>query len=126
MEVSQIRYFMALCRTRSFTRAARQCGVSQPSLSNAIRALEGELGGLLFQRSPFSLTPLGKAVRPHLQAVLRHLSHASKTAVLQISQHASIAGDPDYGSLSAANAEHGTMLPRGSHGHPGQRVAKAG
>jgi DNA-binding transcriptional LysR family regulator len=83
VEISQIRYFMALCRTRSFTRAAGQCGVSQPSLSNAIRTLESELGGLLFQRSPFGLTPLGKAVRPHLQAVLRHLSRASRTAVLQ-------------------------------------------
>jgi LysR family transcriptional regulator, hydrogen peroxide-inducible genes activator len=93
VEISQIRYFMALCKTRSFTRAAQQCGVSQPSLSNAIRVLEDELGGLLFQRSPFSLTPLGRAVRPHLQAVLRHVSHASSTAVLQVSQRARMIGD---------------------------------
>jgi transposase-like protein len=35
MEMHQIRYFLALCEERSFTRAGRQCGISQPSLTNA-------------------------------------------------------------------------------------------
>ena len=60
MELVQIRYFVALCSKRNFTRAARRCGVSQPSLSNGIKALECELGGKLFERSDMSLTPLGK------------------------------------------------------------------
>jgi len=45
MQMHQIRYFLALCEERSFTRAARRCGVSQPSLTNAVIALERELGG---------------------------------------------------------------------------------
>jgi hypothetical protein len=49
MEIAQIRYFFALCEARHFTRAARRCGISQPSLSNAIRRLEEEFGGRLFR-----------------------------------------------------------------------------
>jgi LysR family transcriptional regulator, hydrogen peroxide-inducible genes activator len=73
VELAQIRYFLALCEARSFTRAAERCGVSQPSLSNAIRALEDELGGTLVQRAPFGLTQAGKAVRPHFRGVVRHI-----------------------------------------------------
>jgi LysR family transcriptional regulator, hydrogen peroxide-inducible genes activator len=36
MQMQQIRYFLALCKERSFTHAAKRCGVSQPSLTNAI------------------------------------------------------------------------------------------
>ena len=59
MKVSQIRYFIALSRELNFTRAARSCQVSQPSLSNGIRALESELGGPVFDRSTMALTRLG-------------------------------------------------------------------
>jgi DNA-binding transcriptional LysR family regulator len=41
MEISQIRYFLALCDERRFTRAARRCGVAQPSLTRAIKKLNG-------------------------------------------------------------------------------------
>jgi len=50
MQMQQIRYFLALCEERSFTRAAKRCGVSQPSLTNAIIRLEQKLGGALFRR----------------------------------------------------------------------------
>ena len=80
MEISQVRYFVALCRELNFTRAARQCGVSQPSLSNGIKALERELGGPLFERSPMALTPLGKCVRPHLETTVSSLERARKAA----------------------------------------------
>ncbi len=50
MEMHQVRYFLAVARTRNFTRAAEECNVSQPSLTRAIQKLEGELGGPLFRR----------------------------------------------------------------------------
>ena len=80
MDIAQIRYFVALCRELNFTRAARQCGVSQPSLSNGIKALEREFGGPLFERSPIALTPLGKHVRPHLETAISSIQRARKTA----------------------------------------------
>jgi LysR family transcriptional regulator, hydrogen peroxide-inducible genes activator len=71
MEMHQIRYFLAVCSERNFTRAAKLCHISQPSLTRAIKLLEAELGGLLFRREhPHShLTELGEIVRPHLQQV---------------------------------------------------------
>ena len=68
MELQQVRYFLALCKEQNFTRAAKRCGVSQPSLSNAIRKLERELGGPLFHRNRIScrLSDLGQEMRPHL------------------------------------------------------------
>jgi DNA-binding transcriptional LysR family regulator len=49
MEMHQIRYFLAVCETLNFTRAAEQCHVTQPA-TRAIHKLEEELGGLLFRR----------------------------------------------------------------------------
>jgi len=45
-----LRYLATLARTRHFGRAAEQCHVSQPTLSNAIRQFEEELGARLIQR----------------------------------------------------------------------------
>ncbi|MET0278280.1 MAG: LysR family transcriptional regulator, partial [Pseudorhodoplanes sp.] len=50
MEMHQVRYFLAVARTLNFTRAAEECHVAQPSLTRAIKLLEGELGGDLFRR----------------------------------------------------------------------------
>ncbi len=50
METHQLRYFLAVAQAGSFTQAARQCNVSQPSLSIQIAKLEEELGGPLFER----------------------------------------------------------------------------
>lgn len=72
MELHQIRYFLTLCQTLNFTRAAEQCHVSQPSLTRAVKKLEDELGGDLFrrERSRTHLTDLGRTMMPYLQQSL--------------------------------------------------------
>ena len=81
MEMHQVRYFMALCDELNFTRAAQRCKVAQPSLTNAIKALEEELGAALFQRRPtVSLTDVGEAVRPALQEIVVQAEIARATA----------------------------------------------
>jgi DNA-binding transcriptional LysR family regulator len=67
----QVTYFLALCEELSFTRAARRCGVAQPSLTRAIQQLEQELGHRLFERSNLGvrLTPLGALVRPDFEQI---------------------------------------------------------
>ena len=69
MEMHQVRYFLAVARTRNFTRAADECHVAQPSLTRAIKQLEDELGGDLFRRErPHAqLTELGARMLPLLQ-----------------------------------------------------------
>jgi DNA-binding transcriptional LysR family regulator len=77
MEIRQIVYFLALCEELHFTRAAKRCGVAQPSLTNAIKALERELGGALFLRKPRPrLSELGSAVKADLERSLTHIERA--------------------------------------------------
>jgi LysR family transcriptional regulator, hydrogen peroxide-inducible genes activator len=78
MELHQLRYFCAVAETGSFSRAAEQSHVAQPSLSQQILKLEDELGARLFDRLGRSvrLTELGKAFLPRARAVLRELEAA--------------------------------------------------
>jgi len=78
MELHQLRYFCAVAETSSFSRAAEQSHVSQPSLSQQIMKLEDELGARLFDRLGRSvrLTELGQTFLPRARAVLRELEAA--------------------------------------------------
>lgn len=69
MEMHQVRYFLAVARALNFTRAAEECNVAQPSLTRAIRQLEGELGGDLFRRErpQAQMTELGQRMLPLLK-----------------------------------------------------------
>lgn len=71
MEMHQVRYFLAVCETLNFTRAAEACNVAQPSLTRAIKKLEDELGGELFrrERNQTHLTELGRLMKPHLETI---------------------------------------------------------
>ncbi|MEK9968120.1 MAG: LysR family transcriptional regulator [Ferrovibrio sp.] len=82
MEMHQIRYFLAVCDTLNFTRAAEACNVAQPSLTRAIKALEDELGGELFrrERGRTHLSDLGSTVRPYLQSILEQADTAKQRA----------------------------------------------
>jgi LysR family transcriptional regulator, hydrogen peroxide-inducible genes activator len=81
MQMQQIHYFLALCEELNFTRAARRCGISQPTLTTAVSALERELGGALFHRKPaIALTGLGHRVRPYLDEIARNADHAHEVA----------------------------------------------
>ena len=83
MEMNQIRYFLAVCEHRNFTHAASASNVSQPSLTTAIKKLEGELGGELFvrDRAGCRLTALGKLMRPRLQKIYDETRRAKAEAV---------------------------------------------
>lgn len=73
MNLSQLRFASALASTGSFTAAAAVCCVTQPTLSNGIAQLEGELGERLFVRTTrkVALTPFGSHLLPYLDEVLR-------------------------------------------------------
>jgi DNA-binding transcriptional LysR family regulator len=69
MEMHQVRYFLAVAKNLNFTRGAEECNVSQPSLTRAIKQLEGEFGGDRFRRErpQAQLTELGERMLPLLR-----------------------------------------------------------
>jgi DNA-binding transcriptional LysR family regulator len=73
MNLSQLRFATALAATGSFTAAAAECFVTQPTLSNGIAQLESELGERLFVRTTrkVALTPFGVHLLPCIADVLK-------------------------------------------------------
>jgi LysR family transcriptional regulator, hydrogen peroxide-inducible genes activator len=78
MEIHQLRYFCAVARTGSFTRAAEEEGITQPSLSQQIVKLEKTLDARLFDRLGRSvqLTEFGRALLPQALEILRSVNGA--------------------------------------------------
>jgi DNA-binding transcriptional LysR family regulator len=78
MELHQLRYALAVVDHGTFTAAAEACFVAQPSLSHAVRALEGELGTPLFHRlgRRTALTAAGEAFVPAAREALRAVETA--------------------------------------------------
>ena len=68
----QLRYFVALAQCGQYRRAADQLGLSQPSLSQQIAALETALGVRLVERGRrgIALTPAGREALRHARTVL--------------------------------------------------------
>lgn len=72
MELSQLRYFLAIARRGNLSRAATDLGLSQPALSRSIAKLEEELGQPVFERRPRSmaLTDAGELLVARAQDVI--------------------------------------------------------
>jgi DNA-binding transcriptional LysR family regulator len=82
MNLHHLRYARSVMETRSFSRAAEQCHVSQPSLSIAVAQLEQELGEPLFLRSTRRVepTPFGAYLAPFLEEAVRGLDEVRLAA----------------------------------------------
>jgi molybdate transport repressor ModE-like protein len=81
MELHQLRYLLAVAEAGSFTRAARECGIAQPSLSQQIQKLEKELRQPLFDRLPRGavLTDAGQRLLPQARDILSAVDRAEAT-----------------------------------------------
>ncbi len=73
MDLGQLKYFIKIVEHGSFTRAAQDCSVSQPALSQQIAKLEKELGQPLFERQGRSIevTPAGHVLRVEADKILQ-------------------------------------------------------
>ena len=79
MTLQQLSYVIAISETGSFSRAAEKLYITQPSLTSAVKALEEELGIVLFNRSARGVTltaeglqflPRAKQIDAQYQALL--------------------------------------------------------
>lgn len=88
MEFHQLRYFVAVAETGNFTRASERSNVTQPSLSQQILNLEGEVGHKLFHRlgRKAVLTEAGVAFLERARRILFEVENAAK----ELSDHPSL------------------------------------
>ena len=80
MEIHQLRYFVALAEEGSFSRAAERMRIAQPSLSQQIQKLEGEMNQQLFDRLPRGVTPTaaGASLLPLARKILNDVGDARR------------------------------------------------
>ena len=79
MELRQLKYFVNVAETNSFSEASRLLNITQSTLSQQIKQLENELGVMLFERSSHRvrLTDVGEAFLPEA----RHTLHAADMCI---------------------------------------------
>ncbi|MBZ0266713.1 LysR family transcriptional regulator, partial [bacterium] len=102
MELRAMRYFVAVADAGSFRGAAARSGVSQPAVSQAVAALEAELGERLFDRSGrgIALTPAGSALVDAARRVVNDFD--ALPAVLQ-ARSGEVRGRLEIGTTDAAS-----------------------
>ncbi|MDB6026625.1 MAG: LysR family transcriptional regulator [Verrucomicrobiales bacterium] len=78
LDSRQLRAFMILARTGSFTRAAKELFLSQSAVSHAMKALEQEVGCRLLDRvgKKVALTQAGEQLLHHAEKILNEMQLA--------------------------------------------------
>lgn len=121
MHLRFIEYFTALARERHFARAAESCGVTQPTLSAGIAALEESLGKRLVLRDRrfAGLTAEGEAMLPWAQRLL-----ADHEALRQAvdAESGGLKGELRLGVIPASMPAVGHLARRINGRHPDVRL----
>ena len=98
MNLKDLYYFYDLSNLQSFTAVARKNGVSQPSISYAIKRLEKEFHCQLLVHDPshrtFKLTPQGDILLRHVKKALPEIQGAQKEILRSISPYDTIGFPP--------------------------------
>jgi len=104
LRLTQIRDFLAVVDAGTIRAAARQLGVSQPTITKSLRSLEAELHVQLLRRSVrgIVLTPAGQAFHARARVAQAELNKAE--------QEASLAGGPGAGSVAFGAGPVGAIL----------------
>jgi len=83
MTITQLNYVLALDKSKNFTKAAKACKISQPSLSTQIQKLEEELGVKIFDRTkkPIKSTEIGKILINQFKVIIDESSNVSELII---------------------------------------------
>ena len=116
MNLQQLSYFRAAFEQRSFSAAAKALHLAQPSLSEQIRRLEGELGVPLFVRVGRGVEPTeaGRALLPHAERVLAEVESARESVrgrARRARRHGQLRHVLDRGVLPAGRPRRGVHRP---------------
>jgi DNA-binding transcriptional LysR family regulator len=119
--IDKLEMFIALASERHFGRAAEHCGVTQPSLSSAIRQLEDQLGvQLVFRGSRFQgLTPEGQRVLDWARRIVGDM-RALKDEMRSV--HAGLSGNLRIGVIPTALPMVADLTAPFTARHPNLRV----
>jgi DNA-binding transcriptional LysR family regulator len=126
LTLQQLEYFLAAYRHGSFSGAAQELHMAQPSLSEQVRRLEAELGVELFARAGRGLTPTeaGETLRPHAEATLAAAEAARESVVAVRELRGGIA---TFGTWGTARYYLGTdIVAEFRRRHPEVRVRLIG
>lgn len=87
MDIRQLTYFLEVANQSSFSKAAQQLHLSQPSLSKMVKNLENELGVVLFDRSTrhIHLTDAGEVIQTQARIILQSMEHLN-TALADVTE----------------------------------------
>ena len=107
IDLSQVRYFIAVARHGSFSAAAKALGITQPGLTKAVRRLEASLECMLFLQLPrgVELTQQGEALLRHASREFSCRMHARRCARSQAARSAN-------SRIGAGPSWLGRALPR--------------
>ncbi|UNT57517.1 LysR family transcriptional regulator [Lysinibacillus capsici] len=75
MDIKQLHYFIAVSEQMNFSKAAERLHISQPSLSNAIKKLEQEIGSPLLERNTrnLQLTEAGELLFERAKVIVKNM-----------------------------------------------------
>lgn len=75
MDIKQLHYFIAFSEQMNFSKAAERLHISQPSLSNAIKKLEQEIGSPLLERNTrnLQLTEAGELLFERAKVIVKNM-----------------------------------------------------
>lgn len=118
MNLRQIRYFVAVARLRHFANAAAECGVSQPTLSAGLSALEQEVGHRLVERERrfVGLTAQGEAMLPWAEQILGAVASMTSSVAARSAQ---VIGEFSLAAIPAALPLAGVFGEALLERHPG-------
>jgi len=126
LTLQQLTYFLAAARHRSFSAAASELLMAQPSLSEQVRRLEAELGVPLFVRAGrgLELTEAGTLLLPHAERTLAEAEEA-KEAVREVREMTG--GTVAFGTFSSAHHHlTGGLIQDFAAKHPGVKIRVVG
>jgi DNA-binding transcriptional LysR family regulator len=126
LTLQQLEYFLAAYRHGSFSGAADELRLAQPSVSEQVRRLEAELGVALFARVGRGLAPTeaGETLRPHAERTLAEADAARESVVAVRELRGGIA---TFGTWGTARYYPGTdIVAEFRRRHPDVRVRLVG